>query len=70
MRQKKRKLQGWAPRSLSFLLKNATFFFVLFFEFLATNGTQKNIPFFSKEQKRAQRTQLFLQRMQKRSVLL
>ena len=59
---------GTAFSFLSFKERNVLF--RSFFEFLATNGTQKNIPFFSKEQKRAQRTQLFLQRMQKRSVLL
>ena len=32
----------------SVLLKNATFFSVLFCEFLATYETQKNVPFFSR----------------------
>ena len=38
----------------SVLLKNATFFSVLFSEFLATYETQKDVPFFSKERKRTQ----------------
>ena len=42
------------------LIKNVLFFPVLFFEFLATYETQKNVPFFpffSKERKRTQRTE-------------
>ena len=44
-------LQGWAPHSFPFST------FRSFFEFLASYETQKNVFFFSKEQKITQRTQ-------------
>ena len=40
----------------SFLKKERSLLFRCFLEFLATYETQKNVPFFSKERKRTQRT--------------
>ena len=51
MRQKKRKLQGWAPRSLSFLLKNATFFSVLFLSFWRLMEPKRTFRSFLKNRK-------------------
>ena len=54
-------MQGWAPHSFPFRTfhsyKERNVLFRSFFEFLATYETQKNVLFFSKEQKRTQRTQ-------------
>ena len=53
--------QGWALHSFPFgtlrSKQELSVLFRSFLEFLATDETQKNVPFFSKERKRLQRMQ-------------